>query len=235
MVAGSIVIERRARLEFTSPVRAGNLTVHGQAGGTFECGGEILITKGGLIEGRIAAKSVIVEDGNLLAETPSALGKRGKLMEYGGDAKARFLSSTASHRLLIAAGIQGEETARWHPTEFPPHCPQETADKSKRRSRGFPGLFHLSHANQGPALQEGGERRDKAARIPGLQIAQGGEGLVGFALHGKIFRKPEPGASGQWAAREHREKFLVQGGRFLKFPFGAQRVSQQQIGVGGRG
>lgn len=84
MVAGSIVIERRARLEFTSPVRAGNLTVHGQAGGTFECGGEILITKGGLIEGRIVAKSVIVEDGGiLLAESTVRPRKRGKLMEDG--------------------------------------------------------------------------------------------------------------------------------------------------------
>jgi cytoskeletal protein CcmA (bactofilin family) len=82
MVAASIVIERRASLEFISPVRAGNLTVHGRARGTFECGGEILVAKGGLIEGRIAAKSVIVEHGGiLLADSTVRPRKRGKFAE----------------------------------------------------------------------------------------------------------------------------------------------------------
>ena len=70
MNAESVIIERQARLELTCPIRTGELTVHGQAAGNFECAGSIWIARGGLIEGRISASSVIVEcGGTLLAET----------------------------------------------------------------------------------------------------------------------------------------------------------------------
>jgi cytoskeletal protein CcmA (bactofilin family)/DNA-directed RNA polymerase subunit RPC12/RpoP len=70
MNARSIVIEYQARLELIYPVRTGDLTVHGQAAGNFECTGSIWIARGGLIEGRISASSVIVEPGGtLLAES----------------------------------------------------------------------------------------------------------------------------------------------------------------------
>ena len=70
MSARSIIIEDEARLELTRPIRTGDLTVHGRAAGNFECAGSIWIARGGLIEGRISASSVIVEcGGTLLAES----------------------------------------------------------------------------------------------------------------------------------------------------------------------
>jgi cytoskeletal protein CcmA (bactofilin family) len=68
--AKSVVIEGRARLKLTYPTRSGDLLVQGQAIGNFECAGSILIASGGLLEGRISASSVVVEDGGtLLTET----------------------------------------------------------------------------------------------------------------------------------------------------------------------
>ena len=68
--AESILIEKEARVELSFPIKTHELTVYGQAAGNFECTGHILIDKGGLIEGRIAARSVMVErGGTLLAET----------------------------------------------------------------------------------------------------------------------------------------------------------------------
>jgi cytoskeletal protein CcmA (bactofilin family) len=70
MSARSIVIEKDARVELSCPIKAGDLTVYGQAAGNFECTGRIWIDKGGLIEGRVAARSVVVErGGTLLAES----------------------------------------------------------------------------------------------------------------------------------------------------------------------
>jgi len=70
MSAKSIIIESEARVELSYPIKTGDLTVYGQAAGNFECTGSIWIDKGGLIEGRIAARSVIVErGGTLLAES----------------------------------------------------------------------------------------------------------------------------------------------------------------------
>jgi hypothetical protein len=65
-----MVIEERSRLKLTYPTRSGDLMVHGQAAGNFDCAGTIWIASGGLIEGRISASSVVVEyGGTLLAET----------------------------------------------------------------------------------------------------------------------------------------------------------------------
>lgn len=70
MKAKSIVIEKETRIEFSYPIKANELVVHGQAGGNFACAGRIWIDKGALIEGRIAAQSVVVErGGTLLAES----------------------------------------------------------------------------------------------------------------------------------------------------------------------
>ncbi len=70
MKAKSIVIEKEARVEFSCPIKTNELTVYGQAVGNFSCAGRIWIDKGALIEGRIAAHSVIVErGGTLLAES----------------------------------------------------------------------------------------------------------------------------------------------------------------------
>jgi cytoskeletal protein CcmA (bactofilin family)/Zn finger protein HypA/HybF involved in hydrogenase expression len=70
MKAGSIIIEKEARIELSYPIKTGELTVYGQTAGNFECSGRIWIDKGGLVEGRIAARSVVVESGGtLLAES----------------------------------------------------------------------------------------------------------------------------------------------------------------------
>jgi cytoskeletal protein CcmA (bactofilin family) len=67
--AASLVIEEPARLELTSPIRSGDLTVYGRAIGNFECAGQILIVRGGVLEGRISASSLKIEPGaTLLAE-----------------------------------------------------------------------------------------------------------------------------------------------------------------------
>ena len=68
--AKSVVIEERSRLMLTYPTKSGDLMVHGQAAGAFECTGRVWIAGGGSIEGRISASSVVVEHGGtLLAET----------------------------------------------------------------------------------------------------------------------------------------------------------------------
>ena len=57
-------------MELSYPIETDELVVYGQAVGNFECAGRIWIDKGGLIEGRIAARSVVVERGGvLLAES----------------------------------------------------------------------------------------------------------------------------------------------------------------------
>jgi cytoskeletal protein CcmA (bactofilin family) len=66
----SIIIEKESRAELSYPIETNELIVYGQAAGNFECAGRIWIDKGGCIEGRIAAHSVIVERGGvLLAES----------------------------------------------------------------------------------------------------------------------------------------------------------------------
>jgi cytoskeletal protein CcmA (bactofilin family) len=70
MSAKSIIIEKEARVELSYPIRTRDLTVYGQAAGNFECTGHLWIDKDALLEGRIAARSVVVErGGTLLAES----------------------------------------------------------------------------------------------------------------------------------------------------------------------
>jgi cytoskeletal protein CcmA (bactofilin family) len=66
----SMIIEKESDVELSYPIETDELVVYGQAVGNFECAGRIWIDKGGLIEGRIAAHSVVVERGGvLLAES----------------------------------------------------------------------------------------------------------------------------------------------------------------------
>jgi cytoskeletal protein CcmA (bactofilin family) len=62
----SIVIEKESRVELSYPTETDELIVYGRAAGNFECAGRIWIDKGGSVEGRIAAHSVIVELGGVL-------------------------------------------------------------------------------------------------------------------------------------------------------------------------
>ena len=67
----SMVIEKESRVELSYPIETNELIVYGQAVGNFECAGRIWIDKGGLIEGRIAAHSVVVERGGVLVAESS--------------------------------------------------------------------------------------------------------------------------------------------------------------------
>jgi cytoskeletal protein CcmA (bactofilin family) len=62
----SMIIEKESDVELSYPIETDALVVHGQAVGNFECAGRIWIDRGGLIEGRIAAHSVVVEPGGVL-------------------------------------------------------------------------------------------------------------------------------------------------------------------------
>ena len=53
-------------MELSYPTETDELIVYGQAAGNFECAGRIWIDKGGSVEGRIAAHSVVVELGGVL-------------------------------------------------------------------------------------------------------------------------------------------------------------------------
>jgi cytoskeletal protein CcmA (bactofilin family)/predicted RNA-binding Zn-ribbon protein involved in translation (DUF1610 family) len=94
MNAAFVVIERHARLELTCPIKTGDLTVHGQAAGYFECAGSMWIARGGLIEGCISASSVIVErGGTLLAETSIRPARSRKPVQYEDESDSFFISA----------------------------------------------------------------------------------------------------------------------------------------------
>lgn len=70
ITAQSVVIEKGAHVELIRPVKTVDLQIYGRASGQFACTGKVRIAKGGLLEGRLTAKSVAVErGGNLLAES----------------------------------------------------------------------------------------------------------------------------------------------------------------------
>lgn len=70
ITAQSVVIEKGAHVELIRPVKTVDLQIFGRAAGHFACTGKVRIAKGGLLEGRLTAKSVAVErGGNLLAES----------------------------------------------------------------------------------------------------------------------------------------------------------------------
>ena len=71
MKTKSMVIEKESRVELSYPIETDELVVYGQATGYFDCAGRIWIDKGGLIQGRIAARSVIVEPGGALVAESS--------------------------------------------------------------------------------------------------------------------------------------------------------------------
>ena len=62
----SLIIEKRAQVELVHPVKTTDLVVHGRAKGNFACEGSVRISKRGILEGRITARSVVVERGGIL-------------------------------------------------------------------------------------------------------------------------------------------------------------------------
>lgn len=69
--ASSIVIHKDADVEFVQPIKTADLVVHGRASGTFECTGRVKISKRGVLEGRLVARSVVVERGGSLLAASS--------------------------------------------------------------------------------------------------------------------------------------------------------------------
>jgi len=66
ITAKSIIIEKCADMELIHPVKTADLTVNGRASGNFECDGQVRIGRRGILEGRIVARSVVVERGGIL-------------------------------------------------------------------------------------------------------------------------------------------------------------------------
>ncbi len=64
--AKSIVIEKGTEVELIHTVKTIDLVVYGRARGNFECDGGVLIAKRGVLEGRLVARSVVVERGGIL-------------------------------------------------------------------------------------------------------------------------------------------------------------------------
>jgi len=70
ITATSIIISKDAHVEMVQPVKTTNLVIRGRASGNFECSGRVTISKRGVLEGRLVARSVVVEPGgSLLAES----------------------------------------------------------------------------------------------------------------------------------------------------------------------
>lgn len=70
ITAASVVIEKGADIEFMYPVSADELIVHGKARGQIDCSGTVRIYRRGLLEGKLSARSIVVDRGGvLLAET----------------------------------------------------------------------------------------------------------------------------------------------------------------------
>jgi len=66
ITAKSIIIEKGADLDLIHPVKTDGLTVNGRASGNFECDGQVRVARRGILEGRIVARSIVVERGGIL-------------------------------------------------------------------------------------------------------------------------------------------------------------------------
>lgn len=66
ITAKSIIIEKGADWDLIHPIKTDDLTVHGRARGNFACDGRLRIARRGILEGRIVARSVVVERGGIL-------------------------------------------------------------------------------------------------------------------------------------------------------------------------
>ena len=66
ITAKFLIIEKGAQVELVHLVKTTDLVVNGRARGNFECDGSVRISKRGILEGRITARSVVVERGGIL-------------------------------------------------------------------------------------------------------------------------------------------------------------------------
>lgn len=66
LTARTLVITRQAQVDLLQLVKATDLVVHGRARGNFSCTGRVTISKRGVLEGRLTARSVVVERGGCL-------------------------------------------------------------------------------------------------------------------------------------------------------------------------
>lgn len=66
ITAKSVIVEHGARIEFIHPLETGSLEIFGGAAGRFACSGGVKVKKGGVLEGRFHARSIVVEKGGIL-------------------------------------------------------------------------------------------------------------------------------------------------------------------------
>lgn len=66
IAAKSIIVEKGAVLDFPLPIIAAEIVLHGSARGNFHCDGRVHIHRHGRLEGRLSAKSVVVDKGGFL-------------------------------------------------------------------------------------------------------------------------------------------------------------------------
>ena len=69
----TLVIEKSARADLVFPMQCHDVVVHGQLFGSLHCEGKVRIGKGGVFQGKLEARSVVVDrGGTLLAESAVA-------------------------------------------------------------------------------------------------------------------------------------------------------------------
>jgi cytoskeletal protein CcmA (bactofilin family)/ribosomal protein S27E len=64
--ARTVIVEKGAQVDFLHPVECRRLEVFGGASGRFECSGAVQIGRGGQLEGRFRARSIVVDQGGAL-------------------------------------------------------------------------------------------------------------------------------------------------------------------------
>jgi cytoskeletal protein CcmA (bactofilin family)/predicted RNA-binding Zn-ribbon protein involved in translation (DUF1610 family) len=64
---GRLIIEKRAQCEFVRPVKAHTVEISGKVSALVHCDGQVKILKGGMLEGTLHAKSIVVEKGGIFS------------------------------------------------------------------------------------------------------------------------------------------------------------------------
>ena len=65
--AGTLMVHKKADVTFTNPVYGRAVEINGKARGIVVCDGKVVITKKGLLEGTIYARSIVVEKGGIFS------------------------------------------------------------------------------------------------------------------------------------------------------------------------
>ncbi len=63
----TLFIHKRCRTEFVRPIRAHSIEINGHLSANVYCTGAVKINKGGILEGKLYAKSIVVEKGGIFS------------------------------------------------------------------------------------------------------------------------------------------------------------------------